>query len=177
MDKPRVIDDIVFHSVSAVNDPLPGMEFTITADPLSVYLAAPGTEFPGTLTYDLQPLTLRDRLHVRAGEFFGRLAGWALIKVGEHALAVKDGVTTHRVSEVLARGIEVGWSEQDPDDGKIVPHRGRGRSLCAGSLRADGPCQHGEFDVHLIPEPSVAHVRRDSLTGVTRTSPPPGRTV
>lgn len=32
------------------------------------------------------------------------------------------------------------------------------KSLCAGSLKADGPCLHGEFDVHSIAEDSYEYL-------------------
>lgn len=36
-------------------------------------------------------------------------------------------------------------------------------TLCPGSLRADGPCKHGEFDVHYVDERAFQELDRETL--------------
>jgi len=63
------------------------------------------------------------------GEVYGWVSGRTLLGVAKHADKVDDYVTVLRCREIAARGVEVGWSEDSPDDGKIVPNRTRAQAL------------------------------------------------
>ena len=65
----------------------------------------------------------RDQWHVLMGEFWGWVSGRALLHVCEHASAARDIVTVYRVREVIQRGFDVGWNDDDEHGGKIVPDR------------------------------------------------------
>ena len=66
---------------------------------------------------------LRDLWHIYAVEFWGWLSGKALVKVAKHADAAEDIVTLYRVLDIVRKGVEVGWSADSPDGGRLVPRR------------------------------------------------------
>lgn len=64
-----------------------------------------------------------DFWHIWMVEFWGWLSGYALIKVARHANAADDLVTLYRVREIVSKGVEVGWSDDASDNGRLVPRR------------------------------------------------------